>query len=350
MVDTQMIEIDGSQGEGGGQVLRSSLTLAMVTGQPVRLTRIRAGRKKPGLMRAHLTAVQAAAEVSDAQVDGASLGSAEITFRPQHVSGGEYTFQIGTAGSTSLVLQTVLPALLRAAEPSTVRIEGGTHNPMAPPFEFLQRTYVPLVERLGPQVAMKLNRAGFYPAGGGSVAATVTPAESLGPLELLECGALQDYRVEALVARLPEKIGRRECSTFTRKLNWPESVARVISLTDTASPGNALIAELQFEHVTEVFVEFGERGKPAERVAASLAKQVCRFVDSGVPVGEHLADQLLLPLAIGAWQGTGGGSFRTLALTDHSKTHIEIIRTFLDVKVEVTETSADDILVEIRKS
>ncbi|MBI1312257.1 RNA 3'-terminal phosphate cyclase [bacterium] len=343
-----MLEIDGSQGEGGGQILRSSLALAMVTGQAVHLTRIRAGRKRPGLMPARLMAVTAAAQISAAQAEGAVLGSRELTFQPTAVSGGDYSFRIGTAGSTSLVLQTVLPALLCADSPSTLRIEGGTHNPMAPPFEFLQRVYLPLINRLGPRVETQLERPGFFPAGGGLIQVTVEPAGSLKPLTLRERGELRDRRVQAIVAQLPEHIGRRECQTLTRHLRWPDEVAQVVSLRDSTGSGNALLAELSFEYVTEVFVEFGERGKPAERVARQLARQVQRYLEYDAPIGEHLADQLLLPLAIGAGQGTGGGVFRTLALTDHSKTHIEIIRRFLNVGISVIDAADDDVLIEIR--
>ena len=343
-----MIEIDGSQGEGGGQILRSSLTLAMVTGQPVRLTRIRAGRKKPGLMRAHLTAVTAAREISNAPVHGAAIGSRELTFHPGAISGGNYSFRIGTAGSTSLVLQTVLPALLCADGPSTLRIEGGTHNPMAPPFEFLQRTYLPLVNHLGPRVEAQLVRPGFFPAGRGQIEVAVSPSPTLGPLSLTERGEPVARRAQALLAQLNENIGRRECRTLTSELDWPEDAAEVSVVRNSAGPGNALICDLQFENLTEVLVEFGEPGKRAERVASQLAQHVRRYLDSAVPVGQHLADQLLLPLAIGAAQGTGGGAFRTLNLTDHSKTHIEVIRRFLDVDVSVTETAPDDVLVEVR--
>ena len=343
-----MIEIDGSQGEGGGQILRSSLTLAMVTGQAVRLTRIRAGRKKPGLMRAHLTAVTAASEICNAQIYGTAIGSRELTFQPGEVSSGDYSFRIGTAGSTSLILQTVLPALLCADGPSTLRIEGGTHNPMAPPFEFLQRTYLPLVNQLGPQVAAQLVRPGFFPVGKGQIEVTVSPSPTLEPLNLTKRGELVERRAQALLALLNENIGRRECRTLTSELDWPEDVAEVTVVKNSAGPGNALICDLQFENLTEVLVEFGEPGKRAERVASQLARQVKRYLDSDAPVGQHLADQLLLPLAIGAAQSTGGGVFRTLNLTDHSKTHIEVIQRFLAVDVSVTETAPDDVLIEVR--
>jgi RNA 3'-terminal phosphate cyclase (ATP) len=343
-----MIEIDGSQGEGGGQILRSSLTLAMVTGQPVRLTRIRAGRKKPGLMRAHLAAVLAASEVCRARVDGAAIGSRELTFRPGAVSGGDFSFRIGTAGSTSLVLQTVLPALLCAGASSTLLVEGGTHNPMAPPFEFLQRTYLPLLSQLGPRVDARLIRPGFFPVGKGQIEVTVSSSPALNALTLTERGELIGRRVQALVSLLNENIGRRECCTLTGELGWSEEIASTLQVRDAAGPGNALVCEMQFEHLTEVLVEFGEPGKRAERVAMQLVRQIRRYLKADVPVGQYLADQLLLPLAIGASQGTGGGVIRTLSLTRHSRTHIEVIRRFLNADITVTEAAPDDVLVEVQ--
>lgn len=162
-----MLDLDGSQGEGGGQILRSSLALSMVTGTPVRIRNVRARRPKPGLMRQHLVAVQAAARIGGARVTGTEIGSSTLTFIPGTVKPGEHELSVGSAGSTTLVLQTVLPALLCASEPSLLILEGGTHNPMAPPFEFLERTYLPLVNRMGPRVHAELERAGSYPAGGG---------------------------------------------------------------------------------------------------------------------------------------------------------------------------------------
>jgi RNA 3'-terminal phosphate cyclase (ATP) len=175
-----MIELDGSVGEGGGQILRTSLALSMCTGQPVTLNNIRAKRAKPGLMRQHLTCVDAAREVSGAQVQGAELGSQSLAFEPGRVRAGDYRFNVGTAGSCTLVLQTVWPALLLAGERSTLTLQGGTHNPMAPPFHFLERSFAPLVRRLGAGVSLTLRRHGFYPAGGGEMQATVEPAPPAG--------------------------------------------------------------------------------------------------------------------------------------------------------------------------
>ena len=191
-----MIVIDGSQGEGGGQVLRSSLALAMVTGEPVTLSKIRAKRSKPGLTRQHLTSVLAAAEVCNAEVEGAELRSSELTFVPGTVEPRDFVFRIGTAGSTSLVLQTVIPALLCASGPSTVTVEGGTHNPMAPTFEFLNRAYAPLINRLGPVVELTLHQPGFYPAGGGVMVARITPCSTLNSLELVETKSIRERRAK----------------------------------------------------------------------------------------------------------------------------------------------------------
>ena len=172
----KMIEIDGSQGEGGGQILRSSLSLAICTQRPFRIANIRANRDKPGLLRQHLTAVKAAAEICGGEVIGAEIGSRELTFKPGALKGGDYSFAIGTAGSSTLVLQTVLPPLLTAAEPSVVRISGGTHNKGSPPFDFLQRAFLPLIARMGARVELELLSYGFYPKGGGVIVATITPS------------------------------------------------------------------------------------------------------------------------------------------------------------------------------
>ena len=333
-----MISIDGSQGEGGGQIVRSSLALAALTGRSVSLERVRAGRAKPGLMRQHLTAVQAAAQVSAAHVQGAELRSQQLVFRPGAIRSGEYLFRIGTAGSTSLVLQTVLPALMIADGDSTVTLEGGTHNPLAPPYDFLARAYVPLLARLGPRVAVTLQRPGFFPAGSGQITATIRPAARLGRLDLLERGPLIRRSVRALVARLPRHIAQRECRTIAAATGWDESCFEIDDIRDAPGPGNAVVIELQFEHLTEVFTGFGQRGVPAERVAQRTLDQAQHYLTANVAVGEHLADQLLLPLGIGAHQGTGGGVFRSLPLSSHSQTQIQVLKRFLNVSVEVEET------------
>lgn len=327
----RVLHIDGSQGEGGGQILRTSLALSMITGTPIRIEKIRARRSKPGLMRQHLTSVLAAARVSGAHVQGAEVGSREISFTPSGVEPGVYHFAIGTAGSTTLILQTVLPALLLASGSSRITLEGGTHNPKAPPFEFLERTFLPLVERMGARVEVSLARAGFYPAGGGRLEAVIHPAGSLSPLDLLDRGEIRGRRGMVLLANLPGHIAERELRHLAKNTSWPEG-ALEIRVLDSAGPGNAVLLELKSDAVTEVFTGIGEVGLAAEKVADLAVQEMRTYLAAAVPVGEHLADQLLLPFAL-----AGGGSFRTLPLSLHARTQIDLIPRFLDVRFEVEE-------------
>lgn len=323
-----MLVLDGSKGEGGGQILRTALALSLCTGRAFRLENVRAGREKPGLRRQHLTAVRAAQEIGGAGVAGAELGATRLEFSPSALRPGHYSFDVGTAGSTSLVLQTVLPALLTAAEPSSLVLCGGTHNPQAPPFEFLERSFLPLVRRLGPVVKAKLDRPGFYPAGGGRVRVEVRPAAALAPLELLERGALRGIRATALVANLDPEIGRRELRVVQRGLDVPPAVLRLETVR-SPGPGNALVVELETERVTEVCTGFGQRGRRAEAVAAAACAQARAWLEAGAPVGAYLADQLLLPLAL-----AGGEAFRTVEPTAHARTNAWVIEQFLPVRVE----------------
>jgi RNA 3'-terminal phosphate cyclase (ATP) len=337
-----MVRIDGSKGEGGGQVLRTSLALSLVTGTPFRMENIRAGRAKPGLLRQHLTAVKAATAVGDAEVTGAELHSKELTFRPRALKGGDYHFAIGTAGSATLVLQTVLPALLSASGPSTLVLEGGTHNPAAPPFDFLTKAYLPLVCRMGPRVEATLERPGFFPAGGGKFRVSVQPAP-LRPLHLPERGRVVRRRAAALVAQLPYEIGKREVETAVRVLGWAPEEGQVEELKRSVGPGNVVSVEVESEHVTEVFTAFGERGVRAEAVAEAAAQEARSYLEADVPVGEHLCDQLLLLLALAR-----GGGFRTVPLDGHALTQLETFAHFLDVKVAVLEVSPQVREVEVR--
>ncbi|MBC8870863.1 MAG: RNA 3'-terminal phosphate cyclase [Planctomycetes bacterium] len=342
-----MLTIDGSQGEGGGQIVRSSVALSLVTGKPVTINRVRAGRRKPGLRRQHLTAVQAARKISDAKVDGAEIGSSRLAFRPGKVKAGDYSFRITTAGSTTLVLQTILPALMIADDVSTVTLEGGTHNPFAPPYDFLAKAYLPLVAGLGPRVKTKLEYPGFYPAGGGKFTVEIQPAQKLGRLELVDRGEIAARRVRAVVANLPLHIAERECNTIANKTGWDKSCFEVDEVTGSPGPGNVVMIELNSANVTELFTGFGQRGVRAETVASRVLESALRYMEAGVPVGENLADQLMLPLGIGAYQGSGGGVFRTLALSPHSTTHIEVLKALLDVKIRVEETNRHDCTVRI---
>ena len=338
-----MITIDGSMGEGGGQILRTSLALSVITGRPFRIYNIRANRAKPGLRRQHLTAVRAAAEVCGATLRGDAVDSRQLVFVPGPVKAGEYSFDIGSAGSTTLVLQTVLPPLLRAGGRSTLTLSGGTHNFGAPPLDFLEKAFLPLVGRMGPRVKVKLEQPGFAPAGGGRVTVWVEPAEALAPLNLTQRGAIKRPVCRAVVAGLPRRIAERELDVVRKGTGWPQTSFELVELPEAYGPGNVVMIDVEGGHVTEVFTGFGRRGVPAETVADDALRQCLRYLDAGVPIGDCLADQLLLPLAL-----AGGGSYLTLPLTRHSQTNIEVIRMFLDVRIVAEEVDAGKWLVRVR--
>jgi RNA 3'-terminal phosphate cyclase (ATP) len=337
-----MLTIDGSAGEGGGQILRTSLALSLVTTTPIRIDRIRARRKRPGLLAQHLVAVRAAAAVGGAEASGAEPGSATLTFVPGALRPGSYRFAIGSAGSATLVLQTVLVPLLLAPGPSDVVVEGGTHNPMAPPFDFLARAFLPLLGRIGARAGVTLERHGFYPAGGGRLRLEVEPAARLGRLDLVERGEVRERRARALVARLPRHVAERELRVVADRLGWPAEALEVVEVRDSAGPGNVLLLEVECREATELVTGFGERGVRAEAVAEAAVSELGRWLEAGVPVGGHLADQLLLPLALGQ-----GGTFRTLAPTQHFRSNAEVIGRFLPVAVVVTEEEGGTVRVEV---
>ncbi len=325
-----MITIDGSLGEGGGQILRTSLALSLVTGQPFRIERIRAGRKKPGLLRQHLTAVEAACAVGRAEADGATPGSTALTFQPGKPTAGEHTFSVGTAGSTTLVFQTVLPALLMTGGTSTLRLAGGTHNPSAPPFDFLDRVFFPMLRRLGASAEATLERPGFYPAGGGSFTVTVIAPSRWERLDLVTRGEITSRHARAIVTGLPRHVADRELAVVAEKLGWGRESLEAVALEGGHGIGNVVTLEVSSATATEVVTGFGEKGVSAEAVAGHAVDAMRAYLAADVPVGEHLADQLLLPLAVGA-----GGRFRTAPLSRHATTNVDVIRRFLDVPIAV---------------
>jgi RNA 3'-terminal phosphate cyclase (ATP) len=338
-----MIEIDGSRGEGGGQILRTALALSMITGMSFRMVNIRAKRSKPGLLRQHLTCVEASREISTAQVDGASIGSTEITFRPGKVKSGDYVFKTGGAGSTTLVLQTVLlPLALRGGGASTIQFEGGTHNPMAPPVDYLEHVYLPALARMGLICSVKFDAYGFYPAGGGRWAISVPPLAQAKHVEFIDRGALVEAKATALIAKIPKNVGHREL--FAIRAHLPMLLEANCQVAEAASigPGNVLCVGLQFEHANERLYAFGERGVSSEHVAEQVANEVKTFLKHEVPVGEHLADQLLLPFALGA-----GGVFRTVKPSQHFVTQTETIARFLPASVHVLDEETGRYLVTV---
>ncbi len=330
--------IDGAQGEGGGQVLRTALTLSALTQQPIELINIRAKRSKPGLLRQHLTSVLAAKKVCNATVEGAELGSDHIRFYPREIKSGNYHFAISTAGSTVLVCQTILPILWLAQGHSTVTFEGGTHNGMSPSLCFLQRSYLPLLSKIGGKCWVSVSRFGFNPAGGGKWQLEVEPAESLKPLHLSESGsvyaaAMENCRLTALISQLPENIAQREISTARKILAW-QGASEVVTEVESVGSGNSFQLSISSGTHENIFEVIGQLGTSAERVAKRCAGQVKKFIHSQAAVEEHLADQLLLPMAL-----AGSGSYTTTKPSSHTLTNIDVINMFLGVNIAVEQQS-----------
>lgn len=323
-----MIHIDGALGEGGGQVLRTALGLSVATGQPFSIDGIRRNRQKPGLQRQHLTAVLAAQQVGDADVDGAATGSTSLTFRPRGLRAGAFRFAIGTAGSTTLVLQAVLPALWSAKAVSTVELVGGTHNPLAPPFDFLARSFAPVVARLGGGLELALHRHGFHPAGGGVLTATVSPA-TWRPLAIERDALPPRLSARIVLCGIPRHVAEREAAVLQQRLELP-AAATTIDTVESNGPGNVVLVMIEGAGGTEVITSLGERAVSAERVAERAAQAVRQFVRSGAPVGEHLADQLLIPMAL-----AGGGTFVTTEPSQHTRTNAMVVQRFLPVCIEM---------------
>ena len=323
----EMIEIDGTQ--GGGQLLRSALSLSLCTGIGFAMQDIRAKRSRPGLMRQHLTAVNAAARISNAQVEGAALGATTLRFVPGIVQAGDYHFAIGSAGSATLVLQAVLPALWQAASPSRVRLEGGTHNPMAPSADFISSCYLPALARMGVQTELRLQAHGFHPAGGGVLEASVSPCAQLRPSDFVTRGALQGLEPQVLVSGLPAAIGQRELDALARDLGVDAHPRHVRVVRPALGPGNVASVTVRHGGHTEHFDSHGERGLAAEQVARRLVDAVQHYLEAGACVGEHLSDQLLLPMAL-----AGGGRFTTATLSDHLRSNARLIEKFLPVEFD----------------
>lgn len=348
-----MIHIDGSLGEGGGQVLRSSLTLSMLTGQPVHLTNIRARRPKPGLQAQHLTAVSAAAAICGAEVTGAAIGSGELIFVPGQVKPGNYRADIGTAGATSLVLQTVFLPLGWANQvaqrnlvcPTEIVLTGGTHVPWSPSIHYLTMQWLPMLRRLGFDAEIELLLAGFYPEGNGQVRATIRPVERIAPLRLPERGALRGIRGISAVANLDMSIAERQRNRALARLKGRHSKIEIELLDLPArNKGTFLLLLAEFKHSSACYVSLGALGKRAEQVADEACLWLERFLDSTGAVDEYLADQLLLPLAF----AEGESLFRTARVTEHLRTNAEVIRAFGAAEIEIEKESGGVGLVRVK--
>ncbi len=338
-----MITIDGSEGEGGGQIVRNSCALSLVTGEPFRITRIRAKRSKPGLMRQHVTAVEAACVISGAECSGLAVGSSGLTFRPGKVAPGEYHFAVGTAGSTGLVLQTVLMPLLLADAPSRLVLEGGTHNMLAPPFEFIERTFLPVINRMGPQVSARLVRHGFYPRGGGRIEVDIVPAP-LAPLTCTSRGERLGVSARAVFTGLPHEIAERMLARARRTLaDWPDEAFAVHQVPAEEGPGIILLLEDRYAAVTEVVSAFGQLGVPAEQLAKTAAARMQGYAEAASAfAGPYLADQLVLPFVL-----AGSGSFTTVKPSQHLLTAIDIAKRFTGRRIDIDRQADGEHLVTV---
>ena len=318
--------------------------MSLVTGRPVELKNIRAGRRRPGLLRQHLTGVRLATELGRAKVEGDHLGSQALSFTPQELqSGATLEADIGSAGSTTLVLQTVLPALVAGPGWTSLTLRGGTHNPMAPTVEFLERSFGRAMAKMGVSMEIRAERCGFYPAGGGCLRVTVErKTEQLERISLLERGERTSHRAMAMSYGIPDHVIWRELKRVRKRMQWEEDATEAVLLTEGRGPGNVLSVELEYEHVTAVFAAFGQKGKRSEQVADDAVEAARRYLQSTAPVCEHLADQLLIPMAL-----AGGGEFRTVNPTLHTRTNAEVVERFLPVRISFEKLERNDWLVRV---
>ena len=339
------LQLDGSFGEGGGQILRTSLTLALLTGKSFHLRNVRAGRSKPGLQAQHLKSVQAAARIGNARLTGASLGSTDLTFEPGPVQSGTYRFDIGTAGATGLVLHAIyLPLALRGQGPSEITLTGGTHVSTSPCYHFLDRTWRAYLEACGLKITLQMLRAGFYPRGGGTVRVNIQPCSRLRGLNLPLRGPVEVSGFSA-VAGLPEAIARRQARQARKRLEAFGLKAHIEEQIWEGGPATVVALELNTEPAPTLFFALGERGKPAEAVANEAASAVIAYLKAGSAlVDPHSGDQLVLPLAL----AEGPSEYQVSEVTSHLTTNIAVIQQFLQREIICTGQEPEPGTVQIR--
>jgi RNA 3'-terminal phosphate cyclase (ATP) len=344
MSDT--VTIDGSYGEGGGQILRTSVALAALTGREVEITRIRAGRTKPGLQPQHLTAVRAVAALCAATLEGDAVGSQRLLFTPgAGPQPGRYRFDIGTAGATPLVVQSILLPLVHAGAAAGATVIGGTHVPHAPPFEYLEAVYLPALRRAGLAAAVTSPRAGFFPAGGGEVILATEPLAALAPLDLTERGKLRSLTAYVITGELPEHVAERGKATIERYLKGVgRKAAFEIRRLPARGPGAAVLLAAECEGGHAGFTGLGARGKPMEEVAEEPCARFMAWWKSGAACDPHLADQLVLPMALAA----GESRWTTPAVTEHLRTVLWVASRFLPIETRIEESEEGPAAVIMR--
>jgi len=324
------VEIDGSLGEGGGQILRTALSLSCITGRPLRLFNIRKGRKRPGLMPQHVTCVNAAAGITHARVSGNAKGSAELSFVPDAIKPGDYTFDIQTAGSCSLVFQTLLPPLLLSGKQSYITIKGGTHVPFSPIYDYISGIFLPMLSRIGIDVESSIRRYGYYPKGGGEVSFRIHPAKKIKGVQSTSRGPLLSIHGHSGVSNLPISIAERQKVSAIQHLPQSDIDMRVIDVPSYGQ-GTFVFLRGEYENGLAGFSSLGERGKPAEAVGKEAAEQFSAFHGSSACLDPHLADQIVLYLSLAGKDS----SFTTSRITRHLITNLLVIEKFLDVRYEI---------------
>jgi RNA 3'-terminal phosphate cyclase (ATP) len=330
------LQIDGNYGEGGGQILRTTLSLSCILRRPVEIINIRKGRKISGLQPQHLTSVSACKKITAAEVEGDQLQSVSLRFSPQEIRGGEFTFDVSekkrSAGSTSLILQTLFLPLSRCRAGSTVRILGGTHVPWSPPFNYLKEVFAPTVKKLGCGIELEISKWGWYPRGGGEVSCRIQPTTKFSSLDLTERGRLLKLSGLSAVSNLPISIAERQRSQAMKVLRV-KGFSPEVELLDAPSigQGSFLFLKAEFENSVAGFGALGERGKRAEKVAQEACDDFLQFMQSDAAVEPHLADQLIPYLAL----AEGRSTFTVSKITKHLLTNIWVVKQFLPIEISV---------------
>ena len=329
----ETVFVDGSTGEGGGQILRTSLALSCITSKSLHIENIRAARRNPGLGKQHLSCVQAACRICDGQCQGATKGSKVLDFQPGSLQSGDFYFDIGSAGSATLVIQTVLPALFLADKSSTITVTGGTHNPMAPPFDFLCETFLPAIATGGFQGNCKLIKHGFFPAGGGKITFDVQPWQKQPPRVINLCQPSKQFQIHARIytAKLPAHIAQRQEQLLLQGGLNIENIEH-IEVTDSDGPGNCVMIWFCSSSRKTVFTAFGMRQKPSQEVVSEVVNLAGDFLVGGAAIDRFLADQILIYMAI-----SKAGSYTTNELSAHLLTNMGIIKQFLPVDFRVEQ-------------
>jgi RNA 3'-phosphate cyclase len=327
-----LIQIDGSYGEGGGQILRTALALSAILRKPFTLFHIRSKRKNPGLQAQHLAAVEALARITDAQTEGVRLGSQRITFIPQKILPGEYQFEVRTAGSVTLLLQAIFLPLCFSEGISSVTLIGGTHVLWSPSFHYLSKVFLPTLEGLGVSASPVIEKWGFFPKGGGRIGVKINPVQELKPISLVDRGSLKTIRGISAISNLPKRVAERQKEQALKRIQRELQIVGEIAILDNVhsnGPGSFLFLLAEYQRVSAGFSSLGVKGKPAERVADEAVDSLKDYLESDGCADPFLADQVVPFMAL----AKGNSSITTIRITEHLLTNLWVIQHFLDVTI-----------------